>query len=472
MSETFTYEYLPWRGISKDTMRFYDVKTKIDSEGKPVEIGFKYPAGGYKVRSIEKKDFRTDNWQEKPGLFGRDKFSAGSHKYVTITEGELDALSLYQVLRSPVVSVPSSSSARVVCGQDRSWLQSFERIYLAFDNDEAGRRAEAEVAKLFDFNKVWSVRFTRRKDANEHLQLGEENELLNIWHNSKKYLPENVISSFSEFEKILGERTEEGVSYPFDTLNHMTYGIRKGESVLITAQEGVGKTEVMHAIEHHLLKTTTEPVGAIFLEEPKRRHLQALVGIQLQKPVHLPDSGVDDVESFEALRQLVGEDDRLHVYSHFGSDDPDDLLDTIRFLVTARGCGYVLLDHISMVVSGLAGEDERRALDYFSTRLEMMVKELNFALIFVSHVNDSGQTRGSRYISKVCDVRIDATRDLTNLDDRTRAVVELSISKNRPIGRTGPAGRYHYDQYTRQYTEIFGDVLPSSNDWPPSAVAA
>jgi len=139
----------------------------------------------------------------------------------------------------------------------------------------------------------------------------------------------------------------------------MTYGMRTGESVLLTAQEGVGKTEVMHSILHQLLRETDENIGAIFLEEPKQRLLQAIAGIHLQKPVHLPDVAVTAAETYQAVKDVVRLDDRLHLYSHFGSDDPDSILDTVRFLVASRDCRRVLLDHITMVVSGLGGK--RRA---------------------------------------------------------------------------------------------------------------
>src|SRR4029079_15805719 len=121
--------------------------------------------------------------------------------------------------------------------------------YLAFDGDQPGREAARAVARVFDFNKVFLVRFDElgRKDANEYLQLGLADELRNIWHNSKKYLPETIVSSFSDFKKILSEPLKTGTPYPFRTLTDMTYGIRRGESVLITAQEGVGKTELMHS---------------------------------------------------------------------------------------------------------------------------------------------------------------------------------------------------------------------------------
>ncbi len=464
----FTYEYLPQRGINENTFRFYDVKTKIDGTGKPISVGFRYPSGAYKVRDLSRKDFywKPSGQLVKPGLFGVDKFSAGSHKYVTITEGEFDALALHQALEGgPVVSVQSAATAARDAAADRSWLNSYERIYLALDNDEPGREAARSIAKLFDYNKVFLVKFTKRKDANEYVEAGESEELKKIWWHARKYLPDTIVSSFHDFDEILNTPVKTGIPYPFPSLNHLTYGIRTGESVLITAQEGVGKTEIMHAIEYHILKETDENVGAIYLEEPKRRHLQALAGLELRKPVHLPDTDCTPDEISSALKRAVRFDDRLNLYSHFGSNDPEDLLDTIRFLVSARGCRIIFLDHLSMAVSGLAGEDERRALDYLSTRLEMMVKELDFALIFVSHVNDFGQTRGSRYIGKITDIRVDATRDIVNPDEYQRRLTTLVVSKNRFCGKTGPAGTLLFDPETYTLTEI-PDVIPqgTAND--------
>lgn len=360
-----------------------------------------------------------------------------------------------------MASVQSSVTAARDCAVERSWLNSFEVIYLAFDADGPGRQAVTDVARLFDYNKVRVVNFDQLKDANEYLQADRTDDLRNIWRNAKHYMPETVVSINTDTAtKILFEEPKASVPYPFPTLNHMTYGIRRGESVLLTAQEGVGKTEIMRAIEYQLLKETSDAVGAIFLEEPKRRHLQGLAGLELQMPVHLPDTRCTVAQTLAAVQKVIGLDDRLHVYSHFGSDDPEVLLDTIRFMVSARGVVYVLLDHVSMVVSGLAGEDERRALDYLATRLEMMVKELNFALIMVSHVNDNGQTRGSRYISKVADIRVDITRDLLSDDPVTRNTSHLTVSKNRFCGRTGSAGTLIFDPFLYKYTEASNDNLP------------
>lgn len=467
-SNSYTYEYLPWRGILKETFTFYGCKTKIDAAGKPVSIGFRYPNGSYKVRLIDRKEFfwhksepmigDNEGQPTKPGLFGRDKFAAGSHKYVIITEGETDALSLYQALRTPVVSVQSASSAVANCIDDRSWLNSFERVYLAFDDDTAGRAACTAVARLFEYNKVFVVRFTPRKDANEWLQVHDGvDQLKNIFANSKKYLPETILSTKAEFAALLQEKVKWGVAYPFPKLTEMTYGLRRGESVLITAMEGVGKTELCHAIEYRLLCDTTDNIAGIFLEEPPRRHLEALASTHLKTPVHVPDTTVTQDQVIDAIGAVVKEDDRLHVYTRFGGDDPEVFLDTIRFLVVARNCHWVIVDHITMACSGRNEADERQKLDWFATQIEMMVQELNFGLIIVSHVNDLGQTRGSRYVAKLAHIRIDATRNILAESAVERHTVNLVVAKNRPYWKTGHAGSYYFDPLTYSYTEVAND---------------
>lgn len=455
----FTYEYLPWRGVSAESFKKYGVQTKVDAEGKPISLGYKYPNGDVKVRTLDKKDFFwvKNGSPDKAGLFGRDKFAAGG-KSITITEGELDAVSLYQVLGGtlPVVSVQSSSTAVRDCTADWDYLNQFDRIYLAFDGDTAGRDALAAVARLFDYDKVVVLAFAglALKDSNEFLLADKASELRNLWWTAKRRLPESIKSSFADFEAILSKPKKVGVPYPFPTVTEMTYGIRTGECVLLKAFEKVGKTELVRAIEYQLLEKTNDNIGAIFLEETPERNLQGLAGIHLRQPVHLPDCSVTQAEVLRAVRDLVRVDDRLHVHTRFGSDDPTVLLDDIRFLVAARGCRYILLDHIHMAVSGRGEADERLKLDWFSSRIETMVKDLDFGLIMVSHVNDLGQTRGSRYLTKIADITIDAARNTLDPIEANRNTVRLSIPFNRFCGRSGPAGSYMFDQNTQRYTEV------------------
>jgi twinkle protein len=163
------------------------------------------------------------------------------------------------------------------------------------------------------------------------------------------------------------------------------------------------------------------------------------VGYHVKKPVHLPDSGFSNEDILKSYKELTKEEDRVHVYGHFGSDDPDIILDIIRHLVVVSGCKFVFLDHITMLVTGFEDEDERKKLDYISTKLAMMTRELNFTLFLISHVNDDGKTRGSRNIAKVADLIVALDRDIEHADPEIRNTTNITVKGNRFSGRSGPA---------------------------------
>lgn len=449
----FSYHHHPHRGLTKETMKLYNILTKFDAEGNPIKVAFPYTPDAMtgKVRGIDDKKIQAFGNMREVSLFGMDKFPPGSSNVITITEGEYDAPSIYQVSGRPAVSVRGASSAKADCTRAREYLNSFEKIVLAFDADGPGQEAARKVAELFDFNKVYTVTFDPvLKDANGYLQKDKGEELKRTWWNHKRYMPEGVLSSFKEFDEAIDDNlfSEPLGSWPYPKLQEMTGGLRAGEATLITALEGVGKTEIIRGVEHHLLATTDHNIGIVHLEENKARTVKGLAGLHLRTPVHLPDAAVSKEEVKDALRRLVRRDDRLHVYSHFGSDDPNVILDTIRFMATACECRVIFLDHITMLATGLAEADERRTLDYLSTKIGQMVNDLKFHLVFISHVNDDGKTRGSRNISKIANTRIDMYRDVENADPVVRNTTNLTISKNRFTSITGPATPLVFDPET------------------------
>lgn len=461
----YTYQYVPMRGLTAATMEKFGILTKVDPNGTPVAQGYTYPNGAIKIRDLVKKGFHSKGDMSNATLFGRDKFNAGSARSITICEGELDAASVYQLLGSkyPVVSVRSASSARKDCSAEFEYLNSFESIYLCLDGDEPGQRAASEVAGLFNFNKVFHVKLDKFKDANEALQAGADQEFRNAWYNAQKFLPEGIISSNIDVLEIFKEEKATSVAtYPWATLQELTKGIRYGEVVLLTAMEGVGKTEIFRGLEYHLLQTTEQNIGIIHLEEGKRRFYDGIAGYELKTAAH-HDPYLTPEQKYEAFTKAVRRDNRLHFYTHFGSDDPDVILDSIRFMAGACECKFIFLDHITMLVSGTAEGDERRILDYISTKLANMVEELNFCLFLISHINDDGKTRGSRNISKIADLHVQLIRDLDSSDPIVRNTTNLLVKKNRFAAQTGPGGSLYFDKDTY----LISERPPASASLPP-----
>lgn len=445
--ESITYDIVGHRGISRKTFEFYDVQTKFVDE-KPVEVAFRFGPRAMKIRNLKNKNDQSTRGEFKDApMFGQDKFNAGSKDSITITEGEFDAMAAYEMLKgkSACISIKSGAgSALSDCRRHWDYINSFDKIYLCFDNDERGEDAVKSLQGLFDFKKVYHVKLQTRKDANEYLQNSDTDSFWKTWHSAKRFTPDNIISSFAEIEKTLEDGGEDHLGdYPFELLNNRLYGLHAGEVVVIKAQEGVGKTEFFRALEYHILKTTDHPIGIIHLEEDNGTTVKAIAGYELEVPATLPDCGLSKEDVVRGYKRAVRDNEgRIHIHSSFDIEDESAFLGNIRFLVSAVGCRFIFLDHISWLATGTDDEDERRKLDRVSQKLKLLAKELRFCLVMISHVNDDGKTRGSRNISKVANTVISLDRDI--LDESTKTF--FLIEKARLGGRTGKAGYGEFDK--------------------------
>lgn len=437
-----------YRGISSKTLDFFGVVFTKDSSY--------WPYGEtWNERSHEGKRFsyhKEEGQEFKP--FGIEKFGNGSAKAITICETAIDAASVYDMMGGfPVIGCRSASSAKNEIAPHQKYCNSFDKIYLCFDNDDPGREACSKVAALFDSKKVFIVELSKHKDANDYLTNGDVKEFRNAWWSAKKHLPKGILSG-QDVPAILAKEDAKAIaSYPFSKMEEMTFGIRSKELVLVTAQEKIGKTEFFRAIEHHLLKTTNYNLGIIHLEEGVKRAIQGFVSYELGKPVHLPTANVPTDAQIETYKQLDPEGVRISYYPHFGTDDPDIILQVIRYMVTGLDCKFIFLDHLTMLVTGVEGDDERRTLDYLATQLSMLTRELDFTLFLISHVNDEGQTRGSRLIGKQCDLRINISRDKVNPNEIVRNTTKTVISDNRFSGQTGQCDDLYFDRETGKLGE-------------------
>ena len=445
------------RGLTPKTMDFFGVTLQVSKDLSFLVFPFGERALKLRAKEDKNKQYVKGEFNEAP-LFGQDKFNASSSKAITITEGELDAMSVFQMLGSeyPSVSVKSGAAgAKRDCQKQRDYINSFDKIYLCFDNDDPGKKAEQEVASLFNPNKVFIVDLTKFKDANDYLTNGQEKEFVRTWWNAKRHRPKNIVSTYSEIESILSQPQGSVIAtFPFPRLNELLCGIQFGQVFLITAQEKVGKTEFIRAIEYHLLKTTDYNIGVIHLEEKERRAIQGLIGYEMNRHVHRPDSGVSLEDQIKAYKSLTGKEDRIQFYQHFGSEDPNVILDIIRHMVVVDNCKFIFLDHITMLVTGFEGDDERKKLDFLSTRLAELTRELDFTLFLVSHVNDEGKTRGSRNISKVASAIIHIDRNIEAPDEDMRNTISVLVKGNRDGSDTGPSNPLKFDRETFTITEI------------------
>lgn len=461
------FQALTDRGITKDVCAFYgiwinDNKEHVycyfDKSGKSLIAN--------KFRNTAQKGFMTQGDISKSGLFGQQLFPAGSAKQITITEGELDAASVFQMTGSkfPAVSVKGASSAPKDVADNFEYLNSFEKIVICFDKDEPHKRADGTTffpgqeaaeacASKFPLGKVRLLTLKDAKDANDYLKKGWTDKFSKEWWAAPEWTPAGLKLAKDLWEEVRVQKNYETVSYPWGGLNNLTYGMRLSEVVLITADTGVGKTSVVKEIEHHLLKNTTRGVGLLHLEESNGDSLLGLMSITANKPLHLPDVRQDVKE--DELRKYwdnTCDNDRIVVWDHFGSNSVASVLSTIRHM-SALGCKYIILDHLSIVVSDQNG-DERKQLDEISTKLKTLTMELNINVTAVIHINRQGQVRGSAGPEQISNIVIRLVRDKLSDDELIRNTTKVIVEKNRFSGRTGPACLLRYDGETGRLSEL------------------
>ena len=207
----------------------------------------------------------------------------------------------------------------------------------------------------------------------------------------------------------------------------------------------------------------SETIGYIALEESTKRTALGIMGLHINKPIYLDPSEANEEEMKGAFEATVGSG-RYYTYDHWGSMGEDNLLSKIRYLVTALGCKIIFLDHLSIVVSGMEGGDERRMIDNTMTKLRSLVEELRFGLVLVSHLkrpdgrgHEEGartslaQLRGSAGIAQLSDMVLGLERN--QQDASVSKITTIRVLKNRWCGRNGVGATLEFDEDTGRLNE-------------------
>jgi len=447
------------RGISEKVCQQY----RIYKDGDVLRFHYFDDAGILKGCKVKTKAKVFSYEGETPGtLFGQHLFPA-TGKRVVITEGELDAASCSEAMPGwPMVSLPSGAAAAKKSIQRAiPWLQGYEEIVLFFDNDEAGRKATEEAASVLPPGKckIASIQGDY-KDASDALIANDPEAIRRAIWDAKPFRPDGIVDGKSLLELVTTPTPPADHDYPFQGLQSKLHGIRFGELTAITAGSGIGKSSFCRELATHLLNRG-ERVGYLALEESNRRTALGLMSAAVGKALHI---GEHDRSSLTEAYQATLANWNLFLFDGFGSFDPDLIYNRIEYLATGLDTRVIFLDHLSILLSGLDG-DERRMIDTTMTKLRSLVERTGIAMFLVSHLRRTtqdknheegarvtlGQLRGSAAIAQLSDSVIALERDQQSTGKQSDTTVR--VLKNRYSGEVGVACRLSYDLTTCKFNE-------------------
>lgn len=478
-----------YRGIRDDVLKVFGVRTELDESDEV--LARYYPCTtegeltGWKRRG-HPKNFggSIGNTGNSCDLFGQFRFKNGG-KVCLIVGGEEDQLAAYQMLKDyyvskgwdfePVVVSPTvgeTGCAKQIANQ-YSWFDGYSKIVIGMDTDDAGKAAIEKIIAVLPKGKTFIANWSL-KDPNEMLLKGKEKQFISDFYNAKAYVPVGIMASSDLYDKILQQASVEKTPFPpwMGKLNEMFVGGMPGNAIInIAADTGLGKTTLVNSMVEYWIFNSPHTVGVVSMELDSSQYGEALLGQYIHRKISLiadMDERLRFLKSDEikgkANQLFLKEDGSPRFYLLDNRDGSvEDIQAAIEELVVGCGVKIIILDPLQDVLDGLSNEEQA----LFMKWAKGLIKSHGTTLCLINHMRKTpaGQSggdhesniMGSSTIIKSASANILLKRDKMSDDPILRNTTEISVTKNRLYGITGPAGAVYYDNQTAR--------LHNLDDW-------
>lgn len=503
------------RNVRKATLERFGVKVAVsEKDGKtPTAVYFpshnqKGKVVGYTKQDLTKSKDEKGHWTAVGSvsignkMFGQELSENQSRKRTNliVTEGQWDCISVWQSLTDNVqgtkyegleplvTSIPMGTANAVESIlHNETYVSSHDSLTIYFDDDYCtpaelqkkimkGHEAREAVANALVGSGLLLYTVMPEdgmKDASDYLQAGRSDALAKLVQFGRRaYTSEKIVKAEDiSLEELIAPRPEGIYVNSFPKLMDKIHGFRLSELVLLTSPSGVGKSTVCSIFASGFMEANKK-LGMIYLEETNKETMQRLIASKLKVNYLEFKNNPLKVASEEAIakaRQDIVDNDQLIMLGHFGSLPISELMAKIKHMHLVEGCQYIILDHLSLVISGSAVKDERKELDMVMTELAAFCAANEVCIIAVSHINRSAaeqfkapklrdneepkpywvqitkeMMRGSAALEQLSFIIIGLEPEIN--PDRSRGRVRLTILKNRPWSYLGVADTFTIDE--------------------------
>lgn len=463
---------LEHRSIEPEWWQYYGVRKLLSEfDGKtPNAIAHPYTRNGqvvrWKIKLLSKKQPMWsvgDTQNNDPYGWERAKLAGGSTLY--ITEGEEDAIALTQILKVmnqgtkfeelnfAVVSLTDGvETVQKTLGPKIDEInQRWEKVVIAFDNDEPGKRAAKEACRLFPNAHVAIL---PANDANDCLKRGllKQTQEAVLWRAAKP-LPSTIKSVSSVIDEVL-EPAVFGLSYPWLRLTDLSFGQRKRELIAIGGAEGGGKTTLAHEIAAWNITQHDWTCLGAFMEETPAETVKNISGKIDSIPYHIPGREYDKEQLRATATSLDG---RLLIWDREQQSDPETTWEGMKSSIRSVGeeLDLFILDNLTTLTEGMSSSERNDFIGVVVSDLVKLMDKFDFEAVVLSHLNapdkgsrqhESGgkvlqsQFTGSRALSRYSHFMLGFER---NKQAEDSSCSYLRVLKARKYGKTGVFKTYY-----------------------------
>jgi twinkle protein len=480
------------RGISQFTLRQMKVTSGKDwmPDLNEVEtIRFNYFRNGELVNIKyrgPKKSFKIFKDGE---LIFYNIDSIKNEETAIICEGEIDALSYYEVGFHNVLSVPNGAKNFQFLDNCFEDLEKLTKVYIAVDQDEPGQILKNELIRRIGAERCLIVDFKDKKDANEYLCTYGKDELILTIKNANEIPLDGVIflsdawgTMLNTFQngKRVGTTTHISILDP-----HWKW--RGGEVNIWTGYNNEGKSCFLSQL--CVLKAKFDGFKtAVFSPEnyPVGEFYDELIHSYVGKSTDKRYNNVMSETEYTHAAQFINE--------HFYAVIPDEnyrlenILSKMRRLIRKYGVNTCIIDPYNQIEHLMErGEREDLYISRFMTTLKKFAVDNDISMHLVAHQvtplfsgkenypqPDTYKIKGGGTFSDKADNVIAVWRPYrkSNPADNTVRIIIGKIKKQRLVGIPGEIDMYYsvgknryYDNADMIDTVISNNIEPEPDIW-------
>jgi len=449
---------------------------------------------GFKIRILPKRFSKVGKTGKSSQLSGQFRYKSAG-KRVLIVGGENDIAAAYQCLQKYGVHVVSpttgEASAAKQCAAQYEWLDQYDELYLALDNDSKGIEAMEAVCKVLPSNKVKIVKWSD-KDPHKLLEDGKEEQVRRDFFNAKDYVDNGIKSAAEAMLAVEDFLTAPKIPLPpylHRLQEAMRGGIKStGAIINVIGDTSIGKSYFTDNLEQHWFFHSPLVPTIISLERTDGEFLTDQYSLYLKKNLSWFKDGDDAVkylnqpEVKKMCENLVYKEDGTSRF--FIIDERNGTVETLKKQVEISmkkyGSRMFIFDPLTDWLRSLPLDKQEEFMMW-----QKLMKKEGIVFINVLHTrkpptDKEGKVRkvteydilGSGTFVQSADVNIVLNRNKMAECLIERNTTTVDVPKCRG-GSTGEICRLYYDQETRQqydYDDFFSNPRQENPDYKPEPV--
>jgi len=393
-----------------------------------------------KARALENKAWqRLDPPGGGWGLFGYHTIPDGA-KEIVVTEGEYDAMAVYEATGKPAVSLPNGCRSLPV--EVLPMLERFEKIYLWMDNDTPGQEGAEKFTEKLGIRRCFLVKPSCNpapKDANEALIMELDlNEILaGAAIKEHEYVVDFAGLRSQVLNEILNPDKYKGVpATSLPGLTSIVKGFRRGELTVLTGPTGSGKTTLLGQLSLDFAEQGVNTLWGSF-EIKNTRLIHKMLQQFAREPLQ-----ISNPDSEKKLNELADHFEGLPLYflKFHGGSDIDEVIGAMDYAIYVHDVEHIILDNMQFMISRKLG---RNSYDKFEVQDMAIEKFREFATTKNVHVTLVAHPRKEDEGAKLSISSIYGSAKATQEADNVIIIQSdgkrkyLDVKKNRYDGTLG-----------------------------------